>query len=131
MTDDMAPLRVSILSFWHTNFTKRTRVGSWRPPTPHEVGDSTGNLGFATANGYPSPPQTFFPPVKLTKRWGTMLHMVENGLHMIMMMCRCADRVITQLELNHCLKWILTAITDVQDQRQKTPSFVSCSKMNV
>ena len=27
------PLRVQILSFWHTNFSKRSRLGSWRPPT--------------------------------------------------------------------------------------------------
>ena len=27
-----APPRVEILSFWHTNFTKRSRLGSWRPP---------------------------------------------------------------------------------------------------
>ena len=28
-----APLRVPILSLWHTNFTKRSCVGSPRPPT--------------------------------------------------------------------------------------------------
>ena len=27
------PLRVQILSFWHTNFSKCSRLGSWRPPT--------------------------------------------------------------------------------------------------
>ena len=37
------PLRVQILSFWHTNFSKRSRLGSWRPPT--------GNPGSATAKG--------------------------------------------------------------------------------
>ena len=26
------PLWVQILSFWHTNFSKRSRLGSWRPP---------------------------------------------------------------------------------------------------
>ena len=26
------PPRVEILSFWHTNFTKRSRLGSWHPP---------------------------------------------------------------------------------------------------
>ena len=26
------PLMVQILSFWHTNFTKRSHLGSWRPP---------------------------------------------------------------------------------------------------
>ena len=31
-----APLQVQILSFWHTNFLKRSHLGSWRPP--HEVG---------------------------------------------------------------------------------------------
>ena len=31
-----APLRVQILSFWHTNFSKRSHLGSWRPP--YEVG---------------------------------------------------------------------------------------------
>ena len=30
------PLRVPILSFWHTNFTKHSCVGSWR--SPYEVG---------------------------------------------------------------------------------------------
>ena len=30
------PLRVQILSFWHTHFSKRSRLGSWR--TPCEVG---------------------------------------------------------------------------------------------
>ena len=28
-----APLQVQILSFWHTNFSKRSRLGSWHPPT--------------------------------------------------------------------------------------------------
>ena len=32
----MCPLRVEILSFQHTNFTKRSRLGSWCPP--YEVG---------------------------------------------------------------------------------------------
>ena len=27
------PPRVQILSFWHTNFSKRSCLGSWRPPT--------------------------------------------------------------------------------------------------
>ena len=27
-----APPRVQILSFWHTNFLKRSCLGSWRPP---------------------------------------------------------------------------------------------------
>ena len=26
------PVRVQILSFWHTKFSKRSRLGSWRPP---------------------------------------------------------------------------------------------------
>ena len=42
------PLRVQILSFRHTNFWKRSRLGSWRPPyevwRPH-----MGNPGSATA----------------------------------------------------------------------------------
>ena len=42
-----APLRVQILSFWHTNFSKCSRLGSWRPP--YEVGaPPTGNPGSAT-----------------------------------------------------------------------------------
>ena len=32
----MSPPRVQILSFWHTNFTKCSCLGSWRPP--YEVG---------------------------------------------------------------------------------------------
>ena len=28
-----SPLRVQILSFWHTNFSKRSCLGSWCPPT--------------------------------------------------------------------------------------------------
>ena len=28
------PPRVQILSFWHTNFKKRSRLGSWHPPPP-------------------------------------------------------------------------------------------------
>ena len=31
-----APPRVPILSFWHTNFSKRSHLGSWCPP--YEVG---------------------------------------------------------------------------------------------
>ena len=27
------PPRVQILLFWHTNFSKRSHLGSWRPPT--------------------------------------------------------------------------------------------------
>ena len=37
-----APPRYPILSFWHTNFTKRSRLRSPRPPT--------GNPGSATEN---------------------------------------------------------------------------------
>ena len=41
------PLRDPILSFWHTNFTKRSRLGSPRPP--YEVhAPPTGNPGSAT-----------------------------------------------------------------------------------
>ena len=44
------PLRVQILSFWHTNFSKRSCLGSWAPP-PYEVGTPpTGNPGSATGN---------------------------------------------------------------------------------
>ena len=32
-----APLRVQILSFWHTNFLKRSRLGSWHPPPTRSV----------------------------------------------------------------------------------------------
>ena len=43
------PLRVQILSFWHTNFSKCSHLGSWRPP--YEVGaPPTGNPGSATAD---------------------------------------------------------------------------------
>ena len=43
-----APIQVQILSFWHTNFSKRSHLGSWRPP--YEVGaPPTGNPGSATA----------------------------------------------------------------------------------
>ena len=28
----MCPLWVQILSFWHTNFSKHSRLGSWHPP---------------------------------------------------------------------------------------------------
>ena len=41
-----APLQVQILSFRHTNFSKRSRLGSWRPPPP------TGNPGSATVKDY-------------------------------------------------------------------------------
>ena len=32
-TAGVCPPRVQILSFWHTNFLKRSHLGSWRPPT--------------------------------------------------------------------------------------------------
>ena len=43
------PLRVQVLSFWHTNFSKQSHLGSWCPP--YEVGaPPTGNPGSAAAN---------------------------------------------------------------------------------
>ena len=43
-----APLRDPILLFWHTNFMKRSRLGSPRPPYEVHV-PPTGNPGSATA----------------------------------------------------------------------------------
>ena len=43
-----APLRVQILSFWHTNFSKCSHLGSWRPPTGNP-GSATGMTGHILA----------------------------------------------------------------------------------
>ena len=39
-----------VSSFWHTNFSKCSRLGSWRPP--YEVGAPHGNPGSATATDW-------------------------------------------------------------------------------
>ena len=44
------PLRAQILSFWHTNFSKRSRLGSWRPLRGRRP--PTGNPGSATGPNY-------------------------------------------------------------------------------
>ena len=50
------PPRVQILSFWHTNFFKRSRLGSWHPLRGWRP--PTGNPGSVTGHSYDMSPIT-------------------------------------------------------------------------
>ena len=45
------PLRVQILSFWHTNFSKRSHLRSWHPPT-RSAPSPMGNPGSANVDDW-------------------------------------------------------------------------------